>query len=117
MAPSLVARRVRFAASDPPPGSVSAKQPSASSAVLVQALAGQEVLDSLVITDDAPMSRTTGLGAAVAAVVLMDHGARAGAWGPEELRWDVALPLYEEILVSLAGEGARITRMQPRPAA
>ncbi|MFG3022492.1 saccharopine dehydrogenase family protein [Streptomyces sp. NPDC048254] len=90
-----------------------AKRPSASSAVLVQALAGQEVLDSLVITDDAPMSRTTGLGAAVAAVVLMGHGARAGAWGPEELRWDVALPLYEEILVSLAGEGARITRVQP----
>ncbi|MCX5240409.1 saccharopine dehydrogenase NADP-binding domain-containing protein [Streptomyces prunicolor] len=93
------------------------EQPSASSAVLVQALAGQEVLGSLAITDDAPMSRTTGLGAAVAAVVLLDHGALPGAWGPEALRWDVALPLYEDILVSLAGEGSRITRVQPTPAA
>jgi saccharopine dehydrogenase-like NADP-dependent oxidoreductase len=86
------------------------RKSNAASGVLVQALKGRSVLDSLVITDDAPMSRTTGLGAAVAAVVLMDHGAEPGAWGPEALRWDAALSLYEEILVSLAGEGARIVR-------
>ncbi|TKA04633.1 saccharopine dehydrogenase family protein [Actinacidiphila oryziradicis] len=94
-----------------------AKQANSASGVLVQALKGKEVLDSLVITDAAAMSRTTGLGAAVAAVVLMEHGAEAGAWGPEALRWDIALPLYEEILVSLAGEGGRIARAQPISAA
>jgi saccharopine dehydrogenase-like NADP-dependent oxidoreductase len=93
-----------------------AKPASAASGVLVQALAGQEILGSLVIDDDAAMSRTTGLGAAVAAVVLMDHGAAPGAWGPEALRWDVALPLYEGILAGLSGRGVGLIRAQPASA-
>jgi saccharopine dehydrogenase-like NADP-dependent oxidoreductase len=72
-------------------------------AVLVQALRGDEVVGSLALTDDAVMSRATGLGAAVAALVLLDQAPPAGAWGPEVLTWQVALPEFERIGQALGG--------------
>ncbi|WP_218025828.1 saccharopine dehydrogenase family protein [Nocardia miyunensis] len=75
----------------------------AATAVLVQALRGSEILGALALTDDAVMSRATGLGAAVAALVMLDEAPAAGAWGPEVLPWQVALPAFEKIGQGLGG--------------
>lgn len=82
-----------------------AKDPVATTALLVQALEGQDVLGTLAITDDAVMSRGTGLGAAVAALVALREPVAGGAWGPEILPWQVALPEYERIGELLGGFG------------
>jgi saccharopine dehydrogenase-like NADP-dependent oxidoreductase len=79
--------------------------PVATTALLVQALDGKDVLGTLAITDDAVMSRGTGLGAAVAALVALREPVAAGAWGPEILAWRVALPEYERIGRHLGGFG------------
>lgn len=76
---------------------------SAMTAVLVQALRGDEVLGALALTDDAVMSRATGLGAAVAALVMLDRKPPAGAWGPEVLPWQTAIPAFERIGRGLGG--------------
>ncbi len=81
------------------------KTPVATTALLVQALDGKDVLGTLAITDDAVMSRGTGLGAAVAALVALREPVAAGAWGPEVLPWQVALPEYERIGKLLGGFG------------
>jgi lysine 6-dehydrogenase len=81
------------------------KKGTASTAVLVQALRGTEVLGTLALTDDAVMSRATGLGAAVAALVMLQHPTEPGAWGPEVLPWETALSLFEKIGMSLGGFG------------
>ena len=79
-------------------------------ALLVQVLGGSdaEVLDSLAVVDDAPMSRGTGLGAAVAAVAALREPPPAGAWGPEVLPWQFALGEYERIGLELGGFGPGI---------
>ncbi|GAB3199080.1 hypothetical protein GCM10027062_14710 [Nocardioides hungaricus] len=84
------------------------KMPVATTALLVQALEGKEVLGTLAMTDDAVMSRGTGLGAAVAALVALREPVAAGAWGPEILPWQVALPEYERIGRQLGGFGPGI---------
>jgi lysine 6-dehydrogenase len=76
---------------------------TAMTAVLVQALRGSEVLGALALTDNAVMSRTTGLGAAVAAVVMLEEQPAPGAWGPEALPWQLALPIFEKIGFALGG--------------
>jgi saccharopine dehydrogenase-like NADP-dependent oxidoreductase len=81
------------------------KKSVATTALLVQALDGRDVLGTLAITDDAVMSRGTGLGAAVAALVALREPVSAGAWGPEVLPWSVALPEYERIGKVLGGFG------------
>jgi lysine 6-dehydrogenase len=82
-----------------------AKDSVATTALLVQALQGQDVLATLAISDDAVMSRGTGLGAAVAALVALREPLPAGAWGPEVLPWGIALPEYERIGKVLGGFG------------
>ncbi|MGW8812507.1 saccharopine dehydrogenase family protein [Gordonia terrae] len=79
-------------------------------ALLVQVLGGSdaEVLGSLAVVDDAPMSRGTGLGAAVAAVAALREPPPAGAWGPEVLPWQFALGEYERIGLELGGFGPGI---------
>lgn len=47
-------------------------------ALLVQALKGDEALAALAVTDNDVMARTTGLGAAVAALVLLDNDVAGG---------------------------------------
>ena len=79
------------------------RQRLATTAVLVQALEGDTVVGALAISDDMVMARGTGLGAAVAVIALLEHGAGSGAWGPEALRWDVALPLFEELASAQGG--------------
>lgn len=85
-----------------------AKEASATTALLVQALDGRDLLGTLAITDDAVMSRGTGLGAAVAALVALREPVSAGAWGPEILPWSVALPECERIGKLLGGFGPGI---------
>lgn len=93
-----------------------AKQPVATTALLVQALERNDVLGTLAITDDAVMSRGTGLGAAVAALVALRDPAPAGAWGPEVLAWNVALPEYERIGKLLGGFGPGVQVLEPAAA-
>lgn len=80
-----------------------APQRRAVTAVLVQALQRASVVDGLTIVDDEVMARGTGLGAATAALVALDHQVEPGAWGPEVLPWEVALPLFEELAAGLGG--------------
>lgn len=77
-------------------------------ALMVQVLTGAETLGSLAILDDAPMSRGTGLGAAVAALAALREPPPAGAWGPEVLPWEFALSEYERIGLALGGFGPGI---------
>ncbi|MGW1267098.1 saccharopine dehydrogenase family protein [Streptomyces sp. NPDC002491] len=76
---------------------------SAHTSVLVQALRGDEVLGALAITDDEVMARGTGIGAAVAATVLLTHGAVPGAGGVEVLPWKDSLDLFEKIAAQRGG--------------
>lgn len=76
---------------------------TASTALLVQALVGDDVVGALAMTDDEVMARATGLGAAVAALVMLEEAPPAGAWGPEVLAWRTALPLFEKIGQGLGG--------------
>ncbi|WP_051792637.1 saccharopine dehydrogenase family protein [Amycolatopsis jejuensis] len=75
----------------------------ACTAALVQALRGTTVVDSQSIVDDDVMARTTGIGAAVATLVLARHGAPAGAHGAEVLPWRATLPLFEELWTERSG--------------
>lgn len=77
-------------------------------ALMVQALNGTDVRGALAIVDDAPMSRGTGLGAAVAALAALHERPAAGAWGPEVLGWHYALAEYERIGRSLGAFGPGI---------
>ncbi|MEV8547210.1 saccharopine dehydrogenase NADP-binding domain-containing protein [Streptomyces sp. NPDC051572] len=70
-------------------------------ALLVQALKGDQVVASLALSDDEVMARSTGLGAAVSALVLLDNDIAAGCWGPEVLPWRQALGHYERIAASM----------------
>ncbi|ROZ99350.1 saccharopine dehydrogenase family protein [Gordonia sp. OPL2] len=69
---------------------------------------GAEVLGSLAVLDDAPMSRGTGLGAAVAVLAALREPPAAGAWGPEVLPWQFTLREYERIGLALGGFGPGI---------
>lgn len=77
-------------------------------ALMVQVLNGTDVQGAVAIIDDAPMSRGTGLGAAVATLAALREGPPAGAWGPEVLPWQFALDEYERIGRSLGGFGPGI---------
>lgn len=86
-----------------------AREHTATTSVLVQALAGSEELGSLVIIDDEVMSRGTGLGAAVAVMTALAERPPAGAWGAEALPWQTALPLFEELAQENSGYRAGVT--------
>ncbi|MFH0175906.1 saccharopine dehydrogenase family protein [Streptomyces cacaoi] len=76
---------------------------SAHTGVLVQALRGDEVIDALAVTDSEVMARGTGIGAAVAVVGLLKHGAHPGAWGVEVLPWRDSLDRFENIAAQRGG--------------
>lgn len=80
-------------------------------ALMVQALDGARVQGALALIDDAPMSRGTGLGAAVAALSALHEAPPAGAWGPEVLPWQFALAEFERIGRSLGGFGPGIQNL------
>ncbi|MEN0137292.1 MAG: saccharopine dehydrogenase NADP-binding domain-containing protein [Rhodococcus sp. (in: high G+C Gram-positive bacteria)] len=83
------------------------RRPSApraqASAVLVQALNGKEVVAALAVADDGAMSRGTGLGAAAAVLTALEERPAPGAWGPEVLAWEQALPLFEKLATDAGG--------------
>lgn len=94
------------------------RQPSATTAVLVQVFAGSEVVAGLSVVDDDVMARGTGLGAATAALVALDGTVAPGAWGPEVLPWEAALPLFEELAAQLGGYPRGVVHASlPAPAA
>jgi saccharopine dehydrogenase-like NADP-dependent oxidoreductase len=80
-------------------------------ALLVQVLDGTSVQGGVALIDDAPMSRGTGLGAAVAALSALRECPPPGAWGPEILPWQFALTEFERIGRSLGGFGPGIQRL------
>jgi hypothetical protein len=88
-----------------------ARQRSATTAVLVHAMQGDQLLGGLAINDDDVMARGTGLGAAAAVVALLEEGAAAGAWGPEALAWEVALPVFEQLARARGGYRAGVIDM------
>jgi saccharopine dehydrogenase-like NADP-dependent oxidoreductase len=88
-----------------------ARERTACTAVLVQALRGDDVLGAMAIIDDDVMARGTGLGAAAAVIALLERGAPVGAWGPEALAWEVALPLFEQLGRARGGYGAGVVDM------
>ena len=92
------------------------KAGKALTALLIQALDGSRVQGALALIDDAPMSRGTGLGAAVAALSALREAPPAGAWGPEVLPWQFALPEFERIGRSLGGFGPGIQTLTVDPA-
>jgi saccharopine dehydrogenase-like NADP-dependent oxidoreductase len=81
--------------------------------VLVQALRGDEPLGALAVTDDEVMARGTGIGAAVAALVLLERAAAPGAWGAEALPWKGALERFERIAAQRGGFADGVARMAP----
>lgn len=94
-----------------------ARERSATTAVLVQVMSGADVLGALAISDDEVMSRGTGLGAACAVTTLLETGAPAGAYGPEILRHDHALALFEELAAREGGYRQGLIIMEPATAA
>lgn len=84
-------------------------------ALLVQVLQGTQVQGSLAIMDESSMSRGTGLGAAVAALVALREAPATGAWGPEILPWKLALDEYERIGKSMGAFGPGIRELSPEP--
>ncbi|MFV0461513.1 MAG: saccharopine dehydrogenase family protein [Actinomycetales bacterium] len=76
--------------------------------LLVQVLHDTHVLGAVALLDDAPMSRGTGLGAAIAALAALRERPPAGAWGPEILPWQFALAEFERIGRSMGGFGPGI---------
>ncbi len=88
----------------------------ATTAVLVQALRGHEVLGAVAISDDEVMARGTGLGAAAAVITLLDEGAAPGAWGAEALAWDKALGVFEELALRQGGYRDGIVALDSTPA-
>jgi lysine 6-dehydrogenase len=83
-------------------------------ALLVEALRGEQVVASLAIADDDVMARTTGLGAAVCALVMLDSPIAGGAWGPEILPWREVLDCYERIAASIGACPGGIQVVAPR---
>ncbi|HYJ21881.1 MAG TPA: saccharopine dehydrogenase NADP-binding domain-containing protein [Solirubrobacterales bacterium] len=71
--------------------------------VQVQALAGEEIVSTMSVYDDHSMLRTTGLGAAAAALAALERTPPAGAWGTEVLDAEPVLALVGELA---AAEGA-----------
>jgi saccharopine dehydrogenase-like NADP-dependent oxidoreductase len=90
-----------------------AREATATTSVLVQALEGERVLDALAIVDDEVMARGTGLGAATAALVALEQCPPAGAWGPEVLAWRPALDLFEQLARAEDGYREGVLRMPP----
>lgn len=80
-------------------------------ALMVQVLDGTQVQGALALLDDAPMSRGTGLGAAVAALSVLQSPPPAGAWGPEVVDWQFALAEFERIGRALGGFGPGIRNL------
>lgn len=71
--------------------------------VQVQALAGEEIVATMSVYDDHSMLRTTGLGAAAAALAALEETPPPGAWGTEVLAAEPVLALVGELA---AAEGA-----------
>lgn len=84
-------------------------------ALMVQVLKGTRVQGAVALIDDAPMSRGTGLGAAVAALSALQSDPPPGAWGPEVLPWRFALAEFERIGRSLGGFGPGIQDLTGLP--
>ena len=71
--------------------------------VQVQALEGEEVVATTSVYDDHSMLRTTGLGAAAAALAALEEAPPPGSWGTEVLDAERVLALVAEMA---AAEGA-----------
>lgn len=71
--------------------------------VQVQALKGEEVVATMSVLDDHSMLRSTGLGAAAAALAALAEAPPPGAWGTEVLEAEAFLDLLAELA---AAEGA-----------
>jgi len=71
--------------------------------VQAQALAGEEIVATMSVYDDHSMLRTTGLGAAAAALAALEEAPPPGAWGTEVLDAESVLALVGELA---AAEGA-----------
>lgn len=69
--------------------------------VQVQGLRGDEVVATATIKDDYSMVRTTGVGAATAALALLAQPAPAGAWGAEVLDPGATLKLFHTVADSV----------------
>lgn len=69
--------------------------------VQVQGLRGDDVTTTATIRDDFSMVRTTGVGAATAALALLAQPAPAGAWGAEILPPDTTLQLFQTVADSI----------------
>jgi saccharopine dehydrogenase-like NADP-dependent oxidoreductase len=65
--------------------------------VQVQALAGEEIVATMSVYDDHSMLRTTGLGAAAAALAALAAKPPPGAWGTEVLEAEAVLALLAEL--------------------
>lgn len=65
--------------------------------VQVQALRGEEVVDTMTVYDDHSMLRTTGLGAAAATLAALEAPPAPGAWGTEVLEAERVLGLLAEL--------------------
>jgi lysine 6-dehydrogenase len=65
--------------------------------VQVQALAGEEIVATMSVYDDHSMLRTTGLGAAAAALAALERTPAPGAWGTEVLEAESVLALLAEL--------------------
>jgi saccharopine dehydrogenase-like NADP-dependent oxidoreductase len=68
--------------------------------VQVQGLRGEDIAATATIVDDHAMVRTTGIGAATAAVTLLSHPAPPGAWGTEILDPTPTLTTFHQIAQS-----------------
>jgi saccharopine dehydrogenase-like NADP-dependent oxidoreductase len=71
--------------------------------VQVQALNGEEIVATMSVYDDHSMLRTTGLGAAAAALGALGRTPPPGAWGTEVLDAELVLALLRELATA---EGA-----------
>jgi len=65
--------------------------------VQVQALQGEEIVATMTVHDDHSMLRTTGLGAAAAALTALEEKPPPGAWGTEVLDAERVLSLVREL--------------------
>jgi lysine 6-dehydrogenase len=65
--------------------------------VQVQALAGERTVATMSVYDDHSMLRTTGLGAAAAALAALERTPPPGAWGTEVLDAEAVLALVTEL--------------------
>lgn len=86
------------------------REDTAHTAVMVQGLKQGAVIESRCIIDDADMSRGTGLGAAAAALTLLNARPEAGAAGVEVLDPNVAVDYFMKLSAAQGAFSAGIMR-------